>query len=62
MHHFAQDKASVRSKPQAIFPKGKLGLAENSTGKARNIGLVETDSVYNTVIGNVYFEPGARSN
>lgn len=45
-----------------IFPKGELGPAENFTGKAWNIGLVENDSVYNTVVGNVYFEPGARSN
>lgn len=45
-----------------IFPKGELGPADNFTGKAWNIGLVENDSVYNTVVGNVYFEPGARSN
>jgi quercetin dioxygenase-like cupin family protein len=47
---------------QAIFPKGELGSAENFTGKAWNIGLVANDTVYNTVVGNVYFEPGARSN
>ena len=46
----------------AIFPKGELGLAENFTGKAWNTGLVANDSIYNTVVGNVYFEPGARSN
>jgi quercetin dioxygenase-like cupin family protein len=46
----------------AIFPKGDLGPAENFTGKVWNIGLVTNDSVYNTVVGNVYFEPGARSN
>lgn len=51
-----------QSKPNFIFPKGKLGPAENFTGKAWNIGLVENDTVYNTVVGNVYFEPGARSN
>ena len=45
-----------------IFPKGEPGAADNFTGKAWNIGLVENDSVYNTVVGNVYFEPGARSN
>ena len=45
-----------------IFPKGEPGPADNFTGKAWNIGLVENDSVYNTVVGNVYFEPGARSN
>ena len=47
---------------QAIFPKGEQGPTENFTGKAWNIGLVENDSIFNTVVGNVYFEPGARSN
>jgi len=51
-----------QNKPNFIFPKGELGPAENFTGKAWNIGLVENDTVYNTVVGNVYFEPGARSN
>lgn len=46
----------------AIFPKGEKGAAENFTGNAWNTPLVANDSVYNTVIGNVYFEPGARSN
>lgn len=45
-----------------IFSKGALGPTENFTGKAWNIGLVENNSDYNTVVGNVYFEPGARSN
>ena len=47
---------------QAIFPTGELGAAENFTGNAWNTPLVADDSTYNTVIGNVYFEPGARSN
>ena len=47
---------------QAIFPKGEAGPAENFTGKAWNYGLVANDSAYNTLVGNVYFEPGARSN
>ena len=47
---------------QTIFPKGDLGAAENFTGNAWNMGLVANDSIYNTVVGNVYFEPGARSN
>lgn len=45
-----------------IFPKGEKGSAENFTGNAWNSPLVADDSIYNTVIGNVYFEPGARSN
>ncbi|MEO6356372.1 MAG: cupin domain-containing protein [Ferruginibacter sp.] len=47
---------------QAIFPKGEKGPAEHFTGNAWNTGLVADDTTYNTIIGNVYFEPGARSN
>ncbi len=47
---------------ESIFPKGDKGPAENFTGNAYNYPLVNNDSVYNTVVGNVYFEPGARSN
>jgi quercetin dioxygenase-like cupin family protein len=47
---------------QTIFPKGELGASEYFTGKAWHIGLVANDTIYNTVVGNVYFEPGARSN
>src|SRR4051812_22366727 len=51
-----------KNEVQAIFPKGELGPAENFTGKAWNTPLVANDITYNTVVGNVYFEPGARSN
>src|SRR3954447_20305749 len=51
-----------KTETQSIFPKGELGPAENFTGKAWNTPLVANDSTYNTVVGNVYFEPGARSN
>ena len=47
---------------EAIFPKGEKGPAENFTGNAWHKGLVDVDSVYTTAVGNVYFEPGARSN
>jgi quercetin dioxygenase-like cupin family protein len=47
---------------EAIFPRGELGPAENFTGKAWALGLIANDTTYNTLIGNVYFEPGARSN
>ena len=50
------------SELQTIFPKGELGPPKNFTGKAWNIGLVANDTVYYTIVGNVYFEPGARSN
>ena len=45
-----------------IFPKGEKGPEENFTGNAYNYGMVMPDSTYTTVVGNVYFEPGARSN
>jgi quercetin dioxygenase-like cupin family protein len=50
------------TKLQAIFPKGEKGPAENFTGNAWNTPLVANDTTYNTLIGNVYFEPDARSN
>jgi quercetin dioxygenase-like cupin family protein len=34
----------------------------NFTGKAYHFELVPSDSAYNTLVGNVYFEAGARSN
>jgi quercetin dioxygenase-like cupin family protein len=46
----------------AIFPRGEPGPAQNFTGKAWAYGLVASDSTYQMLVGNVYFEPGARSN
>jgi quercetin dioxygenase-like cupin family protein len=46
----------------AIFPKGEKGSSDLFTGNAYPTALVDSDSVYNTLVGNVYFEPGARSN
>jgi len=48
--------------PSSIFPKGTLGSERFFTGKAWNIGLVSNDSTFTTLVGNVFFEPGARSN
>ena len=59
MENGSENKAT---KLQAIFPKGEKGAAENFTGNVWNTSLVTNDNIYNTVIGNVYFEPGARSN
>jgi quercetin dioxygenase-like cupin family protein len=53
---------SAKDEPQEIFPKGQAGPVANFTGKAWNKSLVDNDSIYNTAVGNVYFEPGARSN
>jgi quercetin dioxygenase-like cupin family protein len=46
----------------AIFPKAEKGSSDLFTGNAYPTALVDSDSVYNTLVGNVYFEPGARSN
>jgi quercetin dioxygenase-like cupin family protein len=57
-----QEKMNTDKKELAeIFPKGEKGSSETFTGNAYPTGLVEADSIYNTVVGNVYFEPGARS-
>ena len=47
---------------EAIFPQGNKGSSSLFTGNAYNYGLVGIDSTYTTLVGNVYFEPGARSN
>ncbi|MEO5684511.1 MAG: cupin domain-containing protein [Chitinophagaceae bacterium] len=58
-----ENKSGNKETPlQAIFLKEEKGPAENFTGNAWNTGLVANDTTYNTVVGNVYFEPGARSN
>ena len=58
-----QDKMkNTKYKLEAIFPKDKLGSKEFFTGNAYPTALVGSDTVYNTLVGNVYFEPGARSN
>ena len=58
----ANQQQKDASANQAIFPKGKKGSPEYFTGNAWNYGLVPADSAYTTLVGNVYFEPGARSN
>ncbi len=58
-----QSKQSASgSSGDAIFPKGELGAVTNFTGNVYNYSLVANDSIYNTLVGNVYFEKGARSN
>jgi quercetin dioxygenase-like cupin family protein len=51
-----------KSELSEIFPKGEKGKSEIFTGNAYNTGLVDVDSIFTTAVGNVYFEPGARSN
>jgi quercetin dioxygenase-like cupin family protein len=57
-----QESNNKNTELNPIFPKGSLGPSEYFTGNAWNTPLVADESTYNTVIGNVDFEPGARSN
>ena len=60
-----QNKETMKNTKQeleTIFPKTELGSTDFFRGNAYPTTLVESDSVYNTLVGNVYFEPGARSN
>jgi len=61
-NHNLDKMTTDKNKLNEIFPKGTKGPAETFTGNAYPTSLVESDSIYNTVVGNVYFEPGARSN
>ena len=49
-------------KAKLVFPKGNKITNNNFTGTAWLQMLVNNDSTYNTSIGNVTFEPGARTN
>ncbi|MEE1899435.1 cupin domain-containing protein [Flavobacterium rakeshii] len=55
-------KDNTIEKTDFIFPQGEKGSPDFFTGNAYNYGLVPMDSTYTTLVGNVYFEPGARSN
>ncbi|WP_179018406.1 cupin domain-containing protein [Winogradskyella forsetii] len=57
-----EDLKTDKNDLNEIFPKGEKGSKEFFTGNAYNIGLVDADSLLTTAVGNVYFEPGARSN
>ena len=45
-----------------IFPKGDKASPEYFTGTVWVKHLVPADEIFNTFIGNVVFEPGARNN
>jgi len=53
---------AMTHKTELIFPKGDKITNNNFTGTAWLQMLVNNDSIYNTSIGNVTFEPGARTN
>jgi 4-carboxymuconolactone decarboxylase len=63
------DKTSSKSNADAIatgsinaFPKGQKVNSTNFTGTAWHQPIVANDSVFNTSMGTVTFEPGARTN
>ena len=45
-----------------LFPGAEKAPIDYFTGEAWVKNLVPADDVFNTVISNVYFEPGARNN
>lgn len=47
---------------ELVFPKGNKVTNNNFTGSAWVQMFMTNDSIYNTSIGNVTFEPGARTN
>src|SRR5512133_3599190 len=57
-----RDAIVMEQKEVDAFPKGDKITNNNFTGTAWLQMLVNNDSTYNTSIGNVSFEPGARTN
>jgi len=60
-YSMGQQKEEMSSE-QDIFSKGVKAPAQFFTGTAWVYGLVQNDSVFTTLAGNVLFEPSARSN
>jgi quercetin dioxygenase-like cupin family protein len=58
----AYSNAINAQKTDLVFPKGEVITNNNFTGTAWLQMLVNNDSTYNTSIGNVTFEPKARTN
>lgn len=50
-----------KNETSAIFPMEEPVNGETFTGKVWHTELVPNDSTLTTMVGNVYFEPGARS-
>jgi quercetin dioxygenase-like cupin family protein len=59
MNH--QPEAAKEQTSELVFPKGEKINSNNFTGVVWLQMLVNNDSTYNTSIGNVTFEPGART-
>jgi quercetin dioxygenase-like cupin family protein len=57
-----QPGPDAEQSPEPVFPKGEIITGSNFTGTAWLQMLVTNDSTYNASIGNVTFEPKARTN
>lgn len=57
----AQNKPGTSPEQTVIFPKGQRVPPNNFTGTAWVHQLIEADSAFNIPVGNVTFEPGART-
>ncbi len=57
-----QSVSKMSTEYNLIFPKGNKIANNNFTGTAWLQMLSETDTAFNTQIGSVTFEPGARTN
>ena len=51
----------MKQTSEPVFPRGEKIINNNFTGTAWLQMLVYNDSIYNTSIGNVTFNPGART-
>ena len=57
-----QPETAKKQKTELVFPRGDVITNNNFTGTAWLQMLVNNDSTFNTSIGNVTFEPKARTN
>lgn len=57
-----QHNSSMDQQTATLFPKGEKITNKNFTGTVWLQMLADNDSSYDTSIGNVTFEPGARTN
>ena len=56
------DSMETNKKPTPVFPQGEKITNDNFTGTAYLHMMVKGDSLNDITVGNVTFEPGARTN
>lgn len=57
-----QPESAKEQKTELVYPKGDKITNNNFSGTAWLNWLVPNDSIFNCPVGNVTFEPGARTN